>query len=196
MRDMSDKAPTIVSEILEAIDQWTPKASAELLPLVYSELRKLAKSLKANVPPGSSIQTTGLVHEAYLRLVGNHDPGWDSRGHFFAAAAQAMRRILVEQARRKASLKRGGDLQRIDADDVELSIEPPCEDILALHEALEQLEAEDPRAARVVMYRYFAGLTAEETAAVMRLSRSTIEREWRFARAILFTQLTDLEGGE
>jgi RNA polymerase sigma factor (TIGR02999 family) len=182
-----------VTQLLEAASRGEAKAAAELLPLVYSELRNLARILMAKVPPGNTLQPTALVHEAYLRLVGEEDPGWKGRGHFFGAAAQAMRQILVEQARRKARRKHGGGQQRVDLDDVHLSVEPTCPDILALDEALSGLEADDPRAAQVVMLRFFAGLTIEEIAAVTELSVSTIEREWRFARAFLHSQLADVD---
>jgi RNA polymerase sigma factor (TIGR02999 family) len=183
-----------VTQLLEAASRGEAKAAAELLPLVYSELRNLARILMAKVPPGNTLQPTALVHEAYLRLVGEEDPGWKGRGHFFGAAAQAMRQILVEQARRKARRKHGGGQQRVDLDDVHLSVEPTCPDILALDEALSSLEADDPRAAQVVMLRFFAGLTIEEISAVTELSVSTIEREWRFARAFLHSQLVDVDG--
>ncbi len=183
-----------VTQLLEAASRGEAKAAAELLPLVYSELRNLARILMAKVPPGNTLQPTALVHEAYLRLVGDEDPGWKGRGHFFGAAAQAMRQILVEQARRKARRKHGGGQQRVDLDEVHLSVEPACPDILALDEALSGLEADDPRAAQVVMLRFFAGLTIEEIAAVTDLSVSTIEREWRFARAFLHSQLVDVDG--
>jgi RNA polymerase sigma factor (TIGR02999 family) len=150
----------------------------------------------AKTPPGNTLQPTALVHEAYLRLIGKEDPGWNSRGHFFAASAQAMRRILVEQARRKRRLKHGGDRRRVDADDVGLAIEPPIEDMLALDEALTRLRDHDPRKADVVMLRYFAGLTIEETAKVLGVSEPTVERDWRFARVLLYDQLTPRETGE
>ena len=146
------------------------------------------------VPPGNTLQPTALVHEAYVRLVGNEDPGWNSRGHFFAAAALAMRRILVEQARRKARLRHGGDRKRLDADEVDIPVETPAEDILALDEALENLRRRDKRKAEVVMLRYFAGLTIEETAAALGISEPTVERDWRFARALLHEQLSP-DGG-
>ena len=131
---MSESKPLPV--ILKAIEEGNPAAADELLPLVYSELRKLARSLMAKTPPGNTLQTTALVHEAYLRLVGSADPGWNGRGHFFGAAARAMRQILVDQARRKASAKHGGGRRRVEAGDWELAVEPPVIDILALDEAL------------------------------------------------------------
>ena len=147
----------------------------------------------ARLPPGSTLQATALVHEAYLRLVGEDKPSWNSRGHFFGAAAQAMRQILVDQARRKGSLKRGGDRRRIDLEVAEPAVVPPSVSILALDEALERLERDDPRKARIVMLRYFAGLTTKETAAALDVSVPTVEREWRFARTLLHTQLADGE---
>ncbi len=190
---MSEASPGPITEILQAADRGDEKAAAELLPLVYKELRSLARALMARVPPGNTLQPTALVHEAYLRLIGDEATGWNSRGHFFAAAAQAMRQILVDQARRKARPKHGGDRRRLNSDEVELAIEAPNDDVLALDEALKLLENTDPRAAQVVALRYFAGLTAQETASSMDLSLSTVEREWRFARTFLYTRLTDMK---
>jgi RNA polymerase sigma factor (TIGR02999 family) len=150
----------------------------------------------AQIPPGNTLQPTALVHQAYLRLVGDGDPGWNGRGHFFAAAAQAMRRILVEQARRKAAVKHGGDLHRVDMDEVDIAIELPHEDVLALDVALERLANWDERKARVVELRYFVGLDIAETAKILRVSEPTVERDWRFARAFLYDQLTRTEPGE
>ena len=173
------------------------QAAAELLPLIYDDLRKLARSRMAKLAPGQTLQPTALVHEAYARVIGSGDPGWDGRGHFFAAAAQAMRNILVDQARRKGALKRGGGRQRLELQDGDLAIQPPREDILALDEALRRLEADDPRKGRIVNLRYFAGLTAEETAAALDVSVGTVEREWRYIKAWLHTQLAegDASGG-
>ena len=191
---MGDKPAGMVTQILNAVRDGDQKAAAELLPLVYGELRQLARARMAKTPPGQTLQPTALVHEAYLRLIGADDPGWNSRGHFFAAAGQAMRQILVDQARRKGSLKRGGGRQRLDVDDVEPAIEPPSDDILALEEALTHLEQDDPRKAEVVNLRYFAGLTVEETAAALDISVTTVEREWRFARVRLYDELTGQSG--
>ena len=186
---MSGSGP--VTRILQAVREGDPNAAGDLLPLVYAELRKLARSLMVKTPPGNTLQPTALVHEAYLRLVGGEDPGWNSRGHFFGAAARAMRQILVEQARRKAREKHGGEQQRLAADVEELAIELPPVDILSLDEALDRLESEDPRKAKIVMLRFFAGLTEEETAAALGVSLRTIQREWRFARTLLFAELSD-----
>jgi RNA polymerase sigma factor (TIGR02999 family) len=171
------------------------EAAAALLPLIYDDLRNLARARMARLAPGQTLQPTALVHEAYARVVGSGDPGWDGRGHFFAAAAQAMRNILVDQARRKAALKRGGGRGRRDLEDGDLAIQPPRDDILALDEALTRLEADDPRKGRIVNLRYFAGLTAEETAAAMDVSVGTVEREWRYIKAWLRTQLAEATGG-
>ncbi|MHC4102190.1 MAG: sigma-70 family RNA polymerase sigma factor [Planctomycetota bacterium] len=171
------------------------EAAAELLPLIYDDLRKLARARMAKLAPGQTLQPTALVHEAYVRVIGSGDPGWDGRGHFFAAAAQAMRNILVDQARRKAALKHGGGRRRLELADSDLAIQPPREDILALDEALKRLETDDPRKGQVVNLRYFAGLTAEETAAALDVSVGTVEREWRYIKAWLHTQLAGAEAG-
>jgi RNA polymerase sigma factor (TIGR02999 family) len=168
--------------------------AAELLPAVYAELRRLAGAMTSRLPPGQTLQPTALIHEAYLKLVRDRDPGWEGRRHFFGAAAQAMREILVDQARRKASIKRGGRGQRIELDDGLALIEPPAEDVLALDEALKKLQAEKPHLAEVVMLRYFTGLSLEETAGVVGRSVSTLSREWRFARAWLARELGEPPG--
>ncbi len=188
---MSQTPPGMVTLVLRKVGEGDPRAASELLPLVYDELRRLAQSRMGRTPPGNTLQPTALVHEAYLRLVGCDDPTWNSRGHFFAAAAMAMRQILVEQARRKSSLKRGGEFHRAKEDADELAIEAPSEDILALDEALKKLEQDDPRKAKIVMLRFFAGLTAEETAASLGVSVPTVERDWRFAKALLYSQLSN-----
>ena len=188
---MGEQPAGMVTQMLRAASDGDAQAAADLLPLVYSELRELARARMAKTPPGNTLQPTALVHEAYLRLIGSDEPSWSSRGHFFGAAAQAMRQILVEQARRKASKKRGGGRKRLDVDDVEPIIEPPTEDLLVLDEALTRLEQVDPRQGRIVMLRYFAGLTTEETAAALSVSTRTVEREWRFARSFLFALLSN-----
>jgi RNA polymerase sigma factor (TIGR02999 family) len=161
------------------------QAAADLLPVLYAELRRLAAVLTAQRAPGQTLTPTALVHEAYLRLVRNQDPGWQGRRHFFGAAAQAMREILIEQARRKGRLKRGGRGRRVVLSEGLAWIEPPAEDILALDEALGRLQAEDARLAEIVLLRYFSGLSVEETARVVGVSVSTLTRDWRFARAWL-----------
>ncbi len=173
-----------------------PEAAADLLPLLYDELRSLAAARLAKSPPGNTLQPTALVHEAYLRLVGNQDPGWNSKGHFFAAAARAMRNILVDQARRKTTQKRSGGEKRREMVAEHPAIEPPKEDLLALNEALTELERIDPRKAEIVMLHYFAGLTLPETAESLGISLSTVEREWRFARTLLYAQMADPKSGK
>jgi RNA polymerase sigma factor (TIGR02999 family) len=177
---------TEVTRILSAIQQGDPHAAGQLLPLVYGELRKLAAEKMANERPGQTLEATALVHEAYLRLVdGKQAQHWNSRGHFFAAAAEAMRRILVESARRKRSRKRGGDRQRIDLDLLAATSPPHHDDLLDLDEALSQLTAADPQGAELVKLRYFAGLTVPEAAAVLGVSPRTADFLWAYARAFL-----------
>jgi RNA polymerase sigma factor (TIGR02999 family) len=159
--------------------------AADLLPVLYAELRRLAAALSAQRGPGQTLTPTALVHEAYLRLVRGQDPGWQGPRHFFGAAAQAMREILIEQARRKGRLKRGGGGQRVELAEGLAWIEPPDDDVLALDEAISQLQAEDARLAEIVMLRYYSGLTVEETALVVGVSVSTLTRDWRYARAWL-----------
>jgi RNA polymerase sigma factor (TIGR02999 family) len=180
-----------VTRILSAIDQGDLHAASQLLPLVYDELRKLAAQKLAHETPGQTLQPTALVHEAYLRLVvrpqgePHEEPRWDSRGHFFAAAAEAMRRILVESARRKKRAKHGGDLHRVDLQDQDVPVGPPPDEIVALDEALTRLAGEDPAAAQVVQLHFFAGLSIEEAAEVLAVSRATAYRQWSYARAWL-----------
>jgi RNA polymerase sigma factor (TIGR02999 family) len=181
-----------VSEILSAIEQGDQCAAEQLLPLVYDELRKLAAHKLAGEKPGQILQATALVHEAYLRLVdATKAPTWQSRGHFFAAAAEAMRRILIDQARHRASAKAGGHLKRVDLSEVEPAINEPQLDMLALDEALAQMEKTDPRAAAVVKLRFFTGLTMPQTADVLGISLATAENDWAYARCCLRLQLTD-----
>ncbi|WP_169977806.1 ECF-type sigma factor [Tautonia rosea] len=177
-------------------DQPSPtmQSAAELLPAVYAELRRLAGSLSGRLAPGQTLQPTALVHEAYLRLVGNRDPGWNGRRHFFGAAARAMRDILVEQARRKGARKRGGNARRVELAEGLAIIEPPADDLLAVDEAIQRLRAEKPHLAEIAMLRFFAGLSVEETAAVLGVSESTLAREWRFARAWLARHLGEASG--
>jgi RNA polymerase sigma factor (TIGR02999 family) len=181
-----------VTQILTAIDRGDPRAPEELLPLVYEELRKLAAVRLANERPGQTLQPTALVHEAYLRLVGNEQPQkWNGRGHFFAAAADCMYRILVDAARAKAACKRGGAWQRIDLNNVELVTQSAPEDVLALDETLDKLARIDPQAAQFVKLRYFAGLSIDRAGEILGLSRSTAYERWTFVRAWLFKELKD-----
>jgi RNA polymerase sigma factor (TIGR02999 family) len=174
-----------VTQILSAIEQGDPQAGAQLLPLVYDELRKLAAQRLARESPGQTLQATALVHEAYLRLVDQEQARrWNSRGHFFAAAAEAMRRILVENARRKASAK-GGGRKRVDLSGVEPAIEGPRLDLLALDEALCRLEAQDRRKADLVKLRFFAGLTQAQAAEALGISTSTADNDWAYAKSWL-----------
>src|SRR3954453_16176910 len=175
-----------VTRILSAIEHGDPEAAEQLLPLVYGELRKLAAQRLATEKPGQTLQATALVHEAYLRLVGGDEaPAWNSRGHFYAAAAEAMRRILVNRARDKRRLKRGGDRGRVELEDVAIADEPGVPDILALDEALEGLAREEPACAELVKLRFFAGLTQDEAAQALGVTRRTANRYWTFARAWL-----------
>jgi len=180
-----------LTEVLRAAGDGDRIASGELLPLVYDELRKLARSRMANLPPGNTLQPTALVHEAFMRLAKSEDSSWDSRGHFFAAAAEAMRQVLVDQARRKNRLKRGGDRKRIELGEFDAPLACPVEDVLALDEAIERLKNDDPRKAQIVSLRCFAGLNREETAAVMGISVPTIDREWRYIVARLHKELSE-----
>jgi RNA polymerase sigma factor (TIGR02999 family) len=179
-----------VTRILSAIEQGDPSAAEQLLPLVYDELRKLAAARLACEPAGQTLEPTALVHEAYLRLVGGAEQAWNSRGHFFAAAAEAMRRIVVETARRKKRLRHGGGRDRVEVDLADLPTHLPPEDLLALDEALARLEQIDPVKARLVNLRYFAGMTIEQAAAALDISRVSAHRYWTFARAWLHQQMT------
>jgi RNA polymerase sigma factor (TIGR02999 family) len=178
--------------ILNAIEQGDPQAASQLLPLVYDELRRLAAHKLAQEKPGQTLDATALVHEAYLRLVGDGaDLRWQSRGHFFAAAAEAMRRILIDKARRKRRPKHGGDCQQIELDEVLSPVkDTPPEDLLALDEALQKFTAEEPAKAELVKLRYFAGCSLDEAAQLLGISRATAKRWWAFARAWLFCALT------
>src|SRR5262245_5199199 len=182
-----------VTRILSAIEQGDPRAASQLLPLVYDELRQLAAHRLAHQAPGQTLQPTALVHEAYLRLVGDPEGSdWDSRGHFFAAAAEAMRRILVDQARRKGAVKRGGGRRRVPLAELHRITEFP-EDLLDLDDALTRFAAEEPDKARLVQLRFFAGLSTAEAAGALGVSVATAERWWAFARAWLYSEL---QGGE
>jgi RNA polymerase sigma factor (TIGR02999 family) len=184
-----------VIRILSAAEQGDPHAAEQLLPLVYDELRKLAAARLADEKPGQTLQPTALVHEAYLRLVGGQErQEWNGRGHFFAAAAEAMRRILIDAARRKRAGVHGGDRVRVDLDRAEVVADLPPDRLLALDEALDRLGRHDPVAGRLVRLRYFAGLSVEQAADALGLSRATAYRHWSFARAWLVCQLA--EGGD
>jgi len=182
-----------VTRILSAIEQGDPKAPERLLPLVYDELRKLAAQRLAHESPGQTLQATALVHEAYLRLIGSETPSWNSQGHFFSAAAEAMRRILIENARRKRTEKHGGDLKRVELDGVDVPEAAPSRDILAVDEALSKLAAEDPVKAELVKLRYFGGLSVEDAGRVLGISRATADRYWAYARVWLYSELSDGE---
>jgi RNA polymerase sigma factor (TIGR02999 family) len=189
---MSDGDAGAVTRVLRAAARGEPGAAADLLPLVYDELRRLARARLAKLPPGQTLQATALVHEAYLRVVRNADPGWDGRAHFFGAAAQAIHDILIDQARRKATQKHGGGRRRVDVDDLAIAAAAPGEDLLALDEALARLERLAPRQHRVVMLCYFAGLEHEEVAEVLGITARSVRRDWRYAKAWL---LSELSGG-
>jgi RNA polymerase sigma factor (TIGR02999 family) len=179
-----------VTHILSAIEQGDPHAAEQLLPLVYGELRKLAAAKLGQEKPGQTLQATALVHEAYLRLVGGDDEQqWQSRGHFFAAAAEAMRRILLNRARDKRRLKRGGGRQRLDLSRIEIALDTDPEELLALGEALEKLSDTDKIAAQLVNLRFFAGLSLKQAAESLGIAQRTAERQWAFARAWLYDQL-------
>jgi RNA polymerase sigma factor (TIGR02999 family) len=185
---------TGVTQILASIEQGDPAAAAQLLPLVYEELRKLAAARMAAESPGQTLQATALVHEAYVRLVGGDAKGpWNSRGHFFAAAAEAMRRILVENARRKARVRAGGGRRREELGDVPATGGPDPETLLAIDEALTELAVSDPDVAEVVKLHFFAGMTLDETADVLQVSRATVYRHWAYARATLRLALKDAD---
>jgi RNA polymerase sigma factor (TIGR02999 family) len=171
------------------------QAATELLPVVYAELRRVAAAMAGRLPPGQTLQPTALVHEAYLRLVGDQDPGWNGRRHFFGSAARAMRDILVEQARRKGARKHGGGARRVGLTENLAIIEPPADDLLAVDEAIQKLRTEKPHLAEIAMLRYFAGLSVDETASVLGVSASTVAREWRFARAWLARRLGEAPDG-
>lgn len=184
-------AKSNITRILTAIEQGDPHASDQLLPLVYEDLRRLAAQRLAQEKAGQTLQGTALVHEAYLRLVEAEKPqSWDGRGHFYAAAAEAMRRILVEQARRKQALKHGGGMARQDANEIQIAAPADQEDVLALDAALEKLTAADATKAELVKLRYFAGLTLEEAAECLHISPATADRYWAYAKVWLLREIT------
>ena len=194
---MTDPPPTRVTQILVDLGEGDPHAAAKLLPLVYEELRTLAHGRMSHEPPGLTLQPTALVHEAFLRLVGEGPIHWNSRGHFFGAAAEAMRRILVERARKGQRIRHGGGRQRSELADVDVASPDDClvdDEILALDEALRKFEAEDPQRSSVAKLRYFAGLSMEQTADLLGISRATVARHWTFARAWLRDEMRRSSG--
>jgi RNA polymerase sigma factor (TIGR02999 family) len=178
-----------VTQILSAMSAGESQAAEALLEAVYDELRRLAARRLARESPGQTLEPTALVHEAYVRLVGSAER-WENRGHFFAAAAEAMRRILIDRARAKKRLKRGGRAKRVDLKQVDLAYEMPADELIALDEALQRLQADDPTKAELVKLRFFAGLTVEQAAESLGISRATADRHWRFARAWLYHEIT------
>jgi RNA polymerase sigma factor (TIGR02999 family) len=178
-----------VTQVLRKAAAGDAEAGRDLLPLVYDDLRNLARARLKRVPPGQTLQATALVHEAYMRIVGSEDPGWDSRAHFFASAAHAMRDILVERARRRTTEKRGGGWHRMPLEDAEAELEPPSDQVLAVDEALKRLESHDPRKGQIANLRFFARMTTAETASALGISVATVGREWRYIRTWLERQL-------
>ena len=178
-----------VTRILKSVANGDQKAADELLPLVYEELRKLATAKMANESPNQTLQPTALVHEAWLRLTGNENVKWDGRAHFFGAAAEAMRRILIDTARRKRAQRHGGGQQRVDIADVDIAVPGKDDELLAMDEALEKFAAVDKQKAELVKLRYFAGLSVEESAKILGISNPTAKRWWAYARAWLFDQI-------
>ncbi len=177
-----------VTRLLDAVESGEPQAAEELLPLVYEELRRLAAAKMANEPPGQTLQPTALVHEAWLQLVGeNHE--WRNRRHFYSVAAEAMRRILVDRARRRRAMKRGGDLQRVPVEELDVAVEAPDEHVLRVTEVLDRLEAEDPLKAKLVKLRFFTGLSIQQASDILGISPTTAKRHWRFARVWLLDAL-------
>lgn len=178
-----------VTQVLQSVGLDDPRASEEILPLVYDDLRRHAGAQMAREPAGQTLQPTALVHEAWLRMIGNGGQHWQNRAHFFGAAAEAMRRILIENARRKCRLKRGGQHERVHVDVVELAETTPEEKVLLIDEAIERLQAEDPERARVVVLKFFGGFTNQEVAASLAVTERTVERHWAFAKAWLFQSI-------
>ncbi len=191
---LPESNPHQVTLILQSLNAGDKEAAVNLLPMLYDELRRLARSMMAGAAPGNTLQATALVHEAYLRLMPQEDPHWDNRRHFFGAAAKSMRRILVEQARRKKTVKHGGMLERVDIEVGLLGNDESPFDFLDLDHALDELALLDQRKVDVVLLRYLTGLSIAETATALGISPSTVEADWRFARAFLFEMLADPEG--
>jgi RNA polymerase sigma factor (TIGR02999 family) len=187
---MSLSSESNASAVLQAAQAGDRQAAAALLPLVYDELRKMAAQKLARQAPGKTLQPTALVHEAYLRIAGDSNVTWEGRQHFFFAAARAMRDILVEQARRKAGPQRGGGRRREELDEACAVLEPPSDDVVAVHEALEELEQRDPLKAQIILLRYFTALTMDETAAILGMPERTLDRQWRYIRAWLMKRLS------
>lgn len=185
-----------VTRILDRLQQGDPKGAAELLPLVYEELRKLAAHKMAQQTPGQTLQATALVHEAWLRLIGDDPVRWNSRGHFFSAAAEAMRRILVERARKKSACKHGGGLQRFDLDQVDIALDTDDDLLLLLNDALEEFREKDATAAELIKLRFFAGLPNRQAAELLGLSERTAKRSWAYARAWLYQRMQNKSEGE
>ncbi|PWU08617.1 MAG: RNA polymerase subunit sigma [Verrucomicrobia bacterium] len=183
-----------LTQILDRVQQGDPRAAEELLPLVYEELRKLAVAKMAREAPGQTLQATALVHEAWLRLAGDGEKRWDNRGHFFAAAAEAMRRILVERARKRARVRHGGGLEKVDWENVTIATEDSDDTVLAIHEALEKLANRSPQKAEIVKLRYFTGLEHEEIAQALGISEPTVRRHWAYARSWLMVELKEKFG--
>ncbi len=182
-----------VTRILDRVSEGDPTAAEQLLPLVYEELRKLAAAKMGHEPVGQTLQATALVHEAWLRLIGGKDQHWNSRGHFFGAAAEAMRRILVEVARRKSRLRHGGDAERVPVEEIEIAAAIPEDRLLQVNEALDHLEVEAPETARVVKLRYFAGLSSPQVSEMLGVSLRSVERQWTWAKAWLFRWIREQE---
>jgi RNA polymerase sigma factor (TIGR02999 family) len=185
-----------VTQILERVEQGDGKAAEELLPLVYEELRQLAAHKMVNELSGQTLQATALVHEAWLRLIGSQGQSWQGRTHFFGAAAESMRRILIENARRKKSLKRGAGVEKLDLDQVDVAANADEDALLAVNDALEKLALEDPRSAEVVKLRFFVGMSNAEAATALGLSERSVKRCWTFARAWLYNEIRRENGGE
>ncbi len=183
---------TEVTEMLNAIERGDARAAEELLPLVYDELRKLATCRMAREAPGQTLQPTALVHEAWLKLAGNEASRWDSRAHFFGAAAEAMRRILIDNARRKQALRHGAGQQRCDIEEIQIAAPAPDAQLLAINEALEKLAVQDPAKAELVKLRYFVGLSIEEAAGLLGISEASAKRWWTFARAWLYSEVQSI----
>jgi len=178
-----------ITQVLQAVNRGERGASEQLLPLVYEELRRVAAARMAQEAAGQTLQPTALVHEAWLRLVGEGDRTWQNRAHFFGAAAEAMRRILIEIARRKSRLKRGGHQERVNLDELELAATTPDDKVLLINDAVEQLQLEDPEKARIVVMKFFGGLTNEEVAENLGVTKRTVERHWAYAKAWLFRSI-------